>query len=368
MVFWLIFYLILISYSVVILSASAGWCSISGNNNKLKKDEQTYISVIIPFRNEENNLHRMFDCIASLKYNTNCFEVVFIDDHSNDRGLEMVKSFAGSRSNIKILQLDQDQKGKKESVNIGIKQAKGEVCLLTDADCILQKEWLNAFNKFYIENKKPSMIIGLVDYLSDDYIFQHIFRLEFLSLIITGAGLAGINLPVYCNSANLAIKRSDYPGINSLRKDISSGDDVFLLHELSRLKKPIKVLKKKEGVVFTIPPQSIQEFLRQRIRWGSKAKNYKNIMSMILAYLVFFTAGILIAGFIYGIQNKSYTFFLYGMAIKFVTDTFLFLSGAGFFNLYRLIIFIVPLEIFYPFYIVVAALAGIKKPFTWKGR
>lgn len=368
MVFWLIFYLILICYSIVILSASAGWLSLSGSNNKLKKDQQTYISVIIPFRNEENNLQRMFDCIASLKYNNNYFEVVFIDDHSKDRGLEMVKSFAGSRSNIKFFQLNQNQKGKKEAVDMGIKRAKGEVCLLTDADCILQKEWLNAFNIFYIENKKPSMIIGLVDYLSDNYIFQHIFRLEFLSLIITGAGLAGINLPVYCNSANLAIKRSDYPGIDSLRKEISSGDDVFLLHELSRLKKPIKVLKKKEGIVYTIPPLTIQEFLRQRIRWGSKAKNYKNTMPVILAFLVFFTAGILITGLIYGIQNKSYTFFLYGVAIKIVTDTFLFLSGASFFNLYRLIIFIVPLEIFYPFYIMITALAGIKKPFTWKGR
>jgi cellulose synthase/poly-beta-1,6-N-acetylglucosamine synthase-like glycosyltransferase len=368
MFFWLIFYLIIAAYSLVIAAAAVGWRILPKQGSFQLDNRKTFFSIIIPFRNEEQNLEGLLQSISNFRYNTDCYEVVFIDDHSDDKGLNIVKAFAVINKNIRAFKLSDSMHGKKEALDMGIQKAKGEVCLLTDADCIPGPDWLNSYNRFYRTNHKPSMIIGLVDFLPGQTPLQQIFRLEFLSLIITGAGFASLNKPIYCNSANLAIKKSDYPGIKQMKREIPTGDDVFLLHELSRMKKSIKVLKSDESIVYTKPPKSLKEFLNQRIRWGSKAKNYNTFWPVILSIIVFLTSGILLSGFVYGLLSKGVNFFLLGMGIKIFVDGILFLSGSGFFKFNHLLWLILPIELFYPFYILIAGLAGIKKPFEWKGR
>lgn len=369
MFFWLIFYLIVTAYCSIILAAIIGW----GMHPKQKPvplpEQEFFISVIIPFRNEEQNLLGLLKSISDFRYNPECFEVIFIDDHSDDQGLSMVKSFAETNKNIRVFCLPESKCGKKEALDLGIRNSKGEICLLTDADCFPNPDWLNSYNSFYQASYKPSMIIGLVDYLPSQKLIQHIFRLEFLSLVITGAGLAILNKPIYCNSANLAIRRSDYPGIKSLKSEIPTGDDVFLLHELSKQRKSVKVLKSVESIVYTKSPESLKEFFNQRIRWGSKAKNYNLVLPLILSIIVFLTAGILVSGMVYGLFRQSILLFFYGFGLKIIVDSILFLSGSGFFKFNHLLWLILPIELFYPLYILFAGFAGtIKKPFEWKGR
>ncbi len=368
MFFWFSLFLTLSVYGVAIVTSVAGW--VSGRKYKInnRQVEETFISLIIAFRNEENNLPGLIQSLKKIRYGADSFEILLINDHSIDRGTDIIREYAREYNNIRVFELPEGKYGKKAAILSGIDCAKGELCLLTDADCVFHPDWLNQFNQAYQREQKPAMLIGLVDYHPCDSLLKKVFRLEFLSLIITGAGLAIMNFPVYCNGANLALKRSDFLDSVDLKPAIASGDDVFMLHGFYAGHKRIQVVKSHEAIVYTRPPDTLKDFFRQRIRWGSKASDYTNLFALTLAVLVFLSSVFLLVGLFMSIFAFSFRLLIFAFLLKTLIDFLSFLSGAKFFRIYHYLFLIPLIELFYPFYIVIASFWGIKKPFQWKGR
>lgn len=368
MLFWLPFFATLAAYGVVILTSVFGWASERKYKINSRQAEETFISLIIAIRNEESNLPGLIESLKRIRYKVDSFEIILINDHSEDGSPNIIQEYARGYNNIRIFELPEEQHGKKAAILSGLQYAKGELCLLTDADCVIHPDWLTQFNQVYQREQKPAMLIGLVDYYSCDSLLKKIFRLEFLSLIITGTGLAIMNFPVYCNGANLALKRSDFLDSIDLKPTIASGDDVFMLHEFYARHKRIQVVKSHESIVYTKPPDNMKDFFRQRVRWGSKAKSYTNFFALTLAVLVFLSSVFFLIGLFVSILGFSFRFLIFGFFLKTLIDFLSFLSGAKFFRLYPYLFLIPLIELFYPFYIVIASFWGIKRPFHWKGR
>jgi cellulose synthase/poly-beta-1,6-N-acetylglucosamine synthase-like glycosyltransferase len=101
-----------------------------------------YISVIIPFRNESKNILKNLESIENLCFENNKYEVVYIDDNSeDDTALKLQNNI--KNENIRVLKYKNDKlKGKKNAVKFAINNCKGELIFTTDADCIVQKDWL----------------------------------------------------------------------------------------------------------------------------------------------------------------------------------------------------------------------------------
>src|SRR5438552_3703884 len=98
-------------------------------NSKL----QTKVTIIIPSRNEEQNISNCLASIARQKYPSDYFEVIVVDDHSTDNTGQIVRS--QNNQKMKLIHLSGSSAGKKAAISEGIKNAKGKLIITTDADC-----------------------------------------------------------------------------------------------------------------------------------------------------------------------------------------------------------------------------------------
>ncbi len=360
--------IVLVIYSIAIITLSIFWKRIPIYKlSKNKKESIIEISVIIALRNEENNLSHLVNSLVSQSGNSYIMEVILVDDHSTDNTPTLLLDYSQKYTQIQVIQLEDSFSGKKAALKAGALKAKGELLCFTDADCFAGNQWLESYASFYIKNNKPDMIIGLVDMISDSFL-SDLFRVEFLSMILAGAGTYSLGHPTLCNGANLAVKASTYKNYFPESRAVS-GDDVFLLHQIKRSSGTIKLLKSKENLIYTKGVDSLKNFIIQRRRWASKSVFYKDKATILMAFAVFIANLSLLCGVFVSITNNcNYLFLVFAYTLKITSDYYLFFKGKILFQIKGLLGKVFLIELFYPFYIVYTALTSIKKPFEWKGR
>jgi poly-beta-1,6-N-acetyl-D-glucosamine synthase len=367
--FWLISLFFLLLYIILILLICIGWQkAIVFKLPESDSQNYSFISIVVAFRNEYNTIHKLVECLVNQDYPESNYEVIFVDDHSQDNSTHQLQELLNRKTNMRLLSLAEDETGKKAALKLGFQEAKGEIIACTDADCLLGSKWLSTLNSYFIKSGKPDMIIGLVDLLPENSLLSDIFRLEFSSLVISGAGLANMNRAIYCNGANLAIKKDSLADPYILKPLEPSGDDVFLLHDFKKRKKKIDVLFSPTHVVLTTPPKNFKEFINQRIRWASKADAYNDFYAVSTSLIVFGLNLLLLIGFFLLLIEVKVSWIIFILSIKFLADLLVFLCGLKMLPIHKLLKYIVFVEFLYPFYIVFTGLLAIKKPFRWKGR
>lgn len=330
---------------------------------------QTTISVIIPARNEENNIGALLDALSRQTYSAELFEVIVVDDHSEDKTAEIVKQ----DSRIKLLSLHDDNINsyKKKALEAGIAAATGNLVVTTDADCIPPENWLKAIAAF--KEKEGSVFIAAPVTIHCNSSLVQVFQaMDFMVLQgITGAVVHKKKMSM-CNGANLAYERKAFYAVNGFAgtDHIASGDDMLLMHKIwKQYPGQVHYLKSKEALVSTQPVKTWKAFFNQRIRWASKAKQYddKRILP-VLAFVYIFNLS-LIAILVAGFWNNSYwiAFLLLWLA-KTLVELPLFSSLSSFFNkqwTVKWFFFLQPLHILYT---VISGLFGQFGKYEWKGR
>lgn len=265
----------------------------------------TKISVILCARNEEENIAACLDSIAAQSYPDDLFDVLVVDDHSTDRTAEMTLSCKAK--NVKLISLKdfvapgEFNAFKKKGIEIAIQQSTGELIVTTDADCVVQENWLQAIAAFY-EQYQPAVIVMPVGIrLTPNSARQpalqgkciRLFQsLDFMTLQgITGASVHK-KIHSMCNGANFAYTKKAFDKVGGFTgiDHIASGDDMLLMHKIyTRYPGKVLYLKSREVIVQTAPVNTIKEFFNQRIRWASKADQYddKRIFAvLLLVYLI----------------------------------------------------------------------------------
>ncbi len=294
MTFILLFsYLLLIVYSGLLLYYRFGWKQIPvfiATTPEL--EPATFISVLIPARNEANNLPVLLNSLLAQNYSKELFEVIVIDDHSTDLTVEIVRQY----SNFKILSLkDFMPEGtinsyKKKAIEIGIQQAKGELIVTTDADCVAESSWLKTIASFY-ETFQPELIVMPVSIHNNKQPIEIFQALDFMTLQgITGAAVHK-KVHSMCNGANLAYTRKAFDTVNGFQgiDAIASGDDMLLMHKIAeQFPNGIAYLKSPDVIIRTAPVHGIKDFFNQRIRWASKADKYEDKRIFWVLLLVYF--------------------------------------------------------------------------------
>jgi poly-beta-1,6-N-acetyl-D-glucosamine synthase len=360
--------LVLILYAAVMLLVWYGWEKLSANKGFNRTPKLT-ISIVIAARNETLTLPLLLSDLARQNYPSELFEIILIDDHS-DRKLSLVPEVRNySGSNLHVYDLPESKHGKKEALLEGVKYSKGEILLFTDADCRVSPYWIMGHAEKYLQ-EQTGLIIGLVDFQIEKNVFQVFSRIDFLSLIITGAGCAGLNKPVMCNGANLSVRKELYNKLSDqLRNSIFSGDDVFLLHAVKRLKnEKISVLKNYDCIVKSRTPDSFKEFINQRMRWASKSRNYSDPDTIALAMLVLITNLVLVVAAVLFLFSNRIQVFIALLLIKTTADLLILSSGLKFFGGLIQLLLIPLFEIVYPFYILFMAFGSLFLRISWKGR
>lgn len=367
-------YLFTLAYAFLIGIYTYGWFSLKVFDKK-EAGSQTKISVIVPARNEANNIRNCLSGLLDQTYPADRYDIIVVDDHSSDDTAQIVNEVisSGKNQNLSLVRLDQEEGfGKKYAISKAVAIAKGNLIVTTDADCRIKKTWLSTIASFY-EFGKPKLISGPVSFHDEKSWFEKLQSLEFLSLISSGAGSISVNAPILCNGANLAYEKSAFKRVNGFDSDgkFMSGDDIFLMLKIYKLfgKGSVKFLKSREAIVQTKAQKTIGSFIAQRIRWVSKSRAYTNLAIINSSLIVFlFNYGIL-AGTILGIWFPELLIasaFL--LILKTIIDLPLLIGVSLFSGKQNLLINILPLQILYILYVSVVGLIGNFVKFNWKGR
>ncbi|MFT7381945.1 MAG: biofilm PGA synthesis N-glycosyltransferase PgaC [Roseivirga sp.] len=328
------------------------------------------VSVIVPFRNEVNNLERIVDSLQSQSYPN--FEVIFINDHSIDGSLkkiEMLNAKPGEVLSLKVLNLIYKE-GKKAAIAEGIAKSSGEIILTTDADCWFDKDWMQQMVQHFSE-AAIQMVTGPV-VLEGKSFLQKCQRIEFGAIMVVSAALVTAKKPAMANGANLAYRKSAFESVNGFEgiDQTPSGDDELLLMKISRkFKNAVFFSKSKSAIVHTYGMKSLSSLIQQRKRWASKwriGNRFSTILTAIMVYL-FQIVHLVIIGWIVADASMASPL-LIALGLKVIVEFFLirdFFSSLK--QKYSIVHFIV-LQTFYPFYVLYFGVVSNFGNFQWKGR
>lgn len=264
------------------------------------------VSLIIPFRNEKENLSVLIKSIQAIDYPKELLEILFIDDHSEDDGASIIER---SRDSIpfqmKLLKLSGLEIGKKAALNFAVNEAKHEIILTTDADCTLPSDLISKMQAPF-ELEHINLVSGNVSFISNSLV-TNLFQMEFAPLIGVGAVSIELGNPNMANGANLAFRKSIFKELDpySTNLNVPSGDDIFLLQKLKKAF-PNSFYFQKEALVKTSAPKNLRQFYNQKKRWAAKWRASADLKDAIPALMVWSFHLIYICSLIYSVLYDSY--------------------------------------------------------------
>jgi cellulose synthase/poly-beta-1,6-N-acetylglucosamine synthase-like glycosyltransferase len=359
--------LITLGYALLIIAFIIGWDHIPFHEGKNNPENKLVVSCIIPFRNEENHLRALIEGLKKQQYPPSLFEVLLIDDHSTDQSYNSTCELIQDLSNFHLFK--NNGEGKKQAIFTGIEKTTNNYIITTDADCVHPSSWIKSITD-YLNNNQPDLLIGPV-YIQRGKPFLSKFQsIDFMSLVMSGAGAAGIRQPIMCNGANLIIRKDIYlEAQHAIENEYASGDDIFLLQYCKKHKKEIHFLKSKEAIVSTYPQSSITQFLNQRIRWAGKSKGYTDKFTLLVAWLVFLfnTCLLTLPFYMYFIPKQSFEL-ISVVVTAFTLNYILIKKGAKFFQTHFTIFNYFMIQLIYPISIFITVVFTAFGKVSWKGR
>ncbi len=332
-----------------------------------------FVTVIIVVRNEENYIEKLLKDLERQDYPGESFEVLIIDDESQDKTYDVIDKFSTkSDLDLSLFQLmTRRSSPKKEAITFGVSQAKGELIMVTDGDCRVGRSWISTFAR-HVENKKSKFISGPVTFEQDKKFFTKFQTIEFSSLIGSGAAVLYYKQPVMCNGANLGFSKKVFQELNGFEgnENLVSGDDIFLMRKIFKgYPGDVRFLKNKEAIVHTYPENTVLGFLNQRIRWAGKWKYVGGWVNRLLPIAIFAFHFMTLFLYIKLILNQiNVPAFLAILFLKFLAEYFFLKDVMKFLSKKSGIFIYMFSSLIYPFYAVYVGMAANFAGYTWKGR
>lgn len=341
------------------------------------KASLTRFSIIIPARNEENNIEKCILSIYKNKYPDHLFEVIVIDDHSTDTTAKKVIALQHYYANLKLIKLADAlnhqpiNSYKKKAIEVGIANASFEWIITTDADCTPPADWLELYDS-YIQKKDVVFIAAPVLFKNTGSWLSIFQCLDFLVLQGITAASVSAGYHSMCNGANIAYSKNAFFSVNGFKDvdKVASGDDMLLM---GRIKKefPDKIgyLFSPLAIVYTDIADSWKALLNQRIRWASKAPHYKdNKIFLVLLIVYLFNVLLLILPFtaLYDVVFLSYWGLL--VLVKAGSEFFFLLYVSKFYKQQQLLKWFFLMQPLHIIYTVVVGWLGKFGSYHWKGR
>lgn len=352
-------------YSVSIVWLIYGFFKIK-EYQKTDLEPKTSFTIVVPFRNEKENLPILLESFSNLNYPADLFQVVLVDDSSEEKF-----QTAGFKFQVSILDnIRISNSPKKDAITTAMRHVKTDWIITTDADCIVPQNWLLTFDN-YIQENKVSMLAGAVTYTCENSFLDHFQQLDLTSLQGATIGSFGIQRGFMCNGANFAYQKSLFEKLNGFEGNdkIASGDDVFLLQKaIEKFPKEVQYLKAKETIVITKPTEDWKSLFYQRVRWAAKTSSYKSTFGKSLGLIVFFGNLSFVIGFVlllFGIW--SYPVFVLFVFFKFSIDFVLLFITNRFLTKNRIKRLLLS-SLLYPFFSSTVALYSLFGSYKWKDR
>ena len=371
---------------------------VGGINNGKIDSEQNKIrfSVLIPVRNEAQNIAVLLNDLALQDLDKSNFEVFVLDDNSEDNTAQIVNDLIHKMPySLQLISVPTaDSAHKKRAITLGVSKANFEYIITNDGDCRVLKTWLSTFANFIkfksINNQTAFFIAGAVRLNHKRDFFAALQASEFATLIGCGGAALNLGFPFTCNGANMAYSKKVFEELGGYENksdksndgyQISSGDDEFLLHKFHKFyPKSVYFLKSDKAIVKTEATQNWKQFYNQRKRWASKWNQHKKISHAVISIFVFLVQVFTLLTFIFisfDVLNDTSSLINSSELKKYLYFTFFIKMSIEFLFLFSILRFLGQLHILitlpfwwivYSIYAIFFGIAAQKKGYQWKGR
>jgi cellulose synthase/poly-beta-1,6-N-acetylglucosamine synthase-like glycosyltransferase len=250
-----------------------------------QQQQQTHpVSVVICARDEAENLANNLPGLLAQEYPTT-HEIIVVNDNSFDESKYLLEELKKSFKQLNVIELTQEAKmipGKKFPLAIGIKSAKYEIVLLSDADCLPATEnWINSMQSAFTKNTE--IVLGYSPFQKQNGLLNKIIRFECFFTAMQYLSYALVGIPYMGVGRNLSYKKSLFlkqKGF-SAHNNIPGGDDDLFINAVAN-KKNTTININTESFTISKPAQTWEKWIRQKNRHYTTSKYYKRIHKFLL--------------------------------------------------------------------------------------
>ena len=241
------------------------------------------ISVIIAARNESHNLQENLRFILEQDYSN--FEVIVVNNNSTDDSYQVLSALKKEYNHLEIIEFNNPEhvrQGKKLPLTLGIKAAKNEHLLLTDADCKPKSnQWIKKMARGF---KEKEIILGYGPYIKTSGLLNSIIRFDtawigmnYFSFALNGFAYMGVG-------RNLAYTKSAYQAVDGYKSHhmLASGDDDLFIQEASK-KSSLGIEIDADTHCFSPSKNTWSEWVHQKSRHFTTTPKYSFIKKLLLA-------------------------------------------------------------------------------------
>jgi glycosyltransferase involved in cell wall biosynthesis len=323
------------------------------------------VSVVICARNEYHNLKNNLDRFLSQNYRS--YEIIVVDDCSTDETPSLLLQYRDTHSTFAFVNITNKlELGKKVALTAGIKAARFDTILLSDADCVPNSDdWITTMVANLDSSKK--IVLGYGAYKYADSFLNRFIRFEtvltaiqYMSYALHGKPYMGVGRNLMY-SKNLFLENDGFAS----HQHLPSGDDDLFINEVATTTNTA-ICMHPSGFTYSEPAQTLRNFYRQKNRHYAVSTSYDIISQLFLglfalSYFIHFSGGILLM--LLGVTTQK---LMLTLAARLIITWWIFAHLVRKFKEKGLVLWFPILELLLPIYYMVFTPASMFKIKKWK--
>ena len=294
--------------------------------DNLSSGSAPYVSVVVAARNEEENLPDCLKSLADQTYPVDNYEIIVANDNSTDETALVCERFSGILPHFVSFMATENPRlpGKPNALAQAIDRAKGEVVMITDADCIVPPTWIEYTAKRY----SPDVgLVGGITLQNGDSAFSGMQSLDWAYILGVASAAAALGHPLGSIGNNLSFRKKAYEEVGGYHKiKFSVTEDYSLVQAILGTKKWRYLYPIDERVlVESRACPTLRSVVRQKHRWGKGGLDMKfwGFVIMVVGFSMhaallwqFLSLNLALAGSVLLVKMIADYFFLYRVLAK----------------------------------------------------
>ena len=256
---------------------------------KNQQNEPT-VSVVVAARNEEANIEKCLLSLSQIEYPREKLDIIIADDNSDDATPSIIERFTRSQPHISSIAAQPSSthlQGKANAIAQAIDIAKGEIILMTDADCVVGPMWVRNTVQYYDE--RTGVVAGLTLLHSKNW-FEGMQSLDWAYILAVAAAAMALRNPLSCIGNNFSFRKEAYDEVGGYRGiKFSVTEDFALFKAITETGRWNYLYPFDSGtLVLSSPCRTARDLYRQKRRWGVGGRDmpFKAIGLLIIGFLM----------------------------------------------------------------------------------
>jgi cellulose synthase/poly-beta-1,6-N-acetylglucosamine synthase-like glycosyltransferase len=334
--------------------------------------QQPSISIVVAARDEAESLRRLLPALLAQDYPD--YEVIIVDDRSSDATPALLSDWQERDPRLIAVRIDELPEGrtpKMYALGEGIARSRGELLLLTDADCRVPSSWAAAMAAMF--TPEVGAAIGYVDlYAAHGTLLEQLQAFDYFTMMAMTAGATQFGHPLGGAGANLAYRRAAYDQVGGFAAMPSGAvaDDMLLVQRvLSQTDWRVTFCDDPRAFIATAAEPTLAQLIQQRTRWiaGGREVLQQNKPLLISSALIGTLNGMLLFWPLWLRRRDLRGILLLSVVVRVLADLLHFGVAAVRFRRVALLRYLPLWMIVQPPYMVGLPLASIGKRWSWKG-